>query len=136
MNIAEIIDSVTAGGFVAVVVIVLGLVEITPIKVSPLAWIGKRLNKETLERVGRIEEKFDEHNAQSYRDKILAFQNRSLRNLQFTMEEWNEVIDACDAYEQYVKDNNLKNGKAELAIAYIKKQYTKCLNTNNFITLN
>lgn len=31
------------------------VVEVTPIKISPLKWIGNRLNKDTLDRIDRIQ---------------------------------------------------------------------------------
>lgn len=137
MNINEILSQVTAGGIVSVLVIIFSLIEITPVKFSPLAWIGKRINKESLEKVDKIEKKLDEHIAQSYRSKILNFQNILLKDGigGHSQEAWLEVILASEAYEKYVKDNNIQNGMCTLAIDYIKESYKKCLKTRDFANL-
>lgn len=130
---AEIADYFGVAGISLVLLAV--FVEITPIKINPIRWLGDHLNKTSIELSKRTEKKLDEHIAQSYRDKILSFQNSLRFGLKFTYEEWNEVIDACDAYEKYVEENKLKNGKADLAIKYIKGKYTETLNTNEFAQL-
>lgn len=144
MNINDILSQITAGGIVSVLVIILSLIEITPIKVSPLQWIGRRINKETIEKVEKIEkkveqleDKMDEHTAQSYRTKIMNFQNQLLKDGigGHTQEAWLEVILASEAYEKYVKDNNIQNGMCTFAIDYIKESYKKCLKTRDFANL-
>lgn len=147
-------------------------VEITPVKISPLQWIGRRVNKETLDKVSKIEksqdelkhkmdteemnqmsvvnnlnntaaavckieEKLDEHIAQSYRTKIMNFQTSLIVNGEgsHTIEEWEEVIDACTKYETYVLENNLKNGKCKDAIRYIDATYQDCKRSKNFTNL-
>lgn len=130
---AEIADYFGVAGISLVLLAV--FIEITPVKINPIRWLGDHLNKTSIELSKRTEKKLDEHIAQSYRDKILSFQNSLRFGLKFTYEEWNEVIDACDAYEKYVEENKLKNGKADLAIKYIKGKYTETLNTNEFAQL-
>lgn len=136
MNILEFLQTISAGSVVSVIVLFLTLVEITPIKISPLQWVGKRINAETLNRLDKVEEKLDEHIAQSYRNKILSFQNECLKDIKHTKEEFDEVLEACELYEEYVKANELKNDKCGLAIKYIKQTYMRCLNSRSFAVLN
>ena len=65
MTVGEVLTNVSAGGILSVIVLILSLIEITPIKISPLKWIGKRINKEKIEKVDKFEKKLDEHIAQS-----------------------------------------------------------------------
>ena len=134
MTVAEVFENISAGGILSFLVILLSLIEITPIKVSPLKWIGKRLNKETIEKVDKFEKKLDEHIAQSYRDKIMSFQEDLIKygTGGRTQETWAEVINACEAYEKYIKDNHLQNGLCEQAITYIKDSYQDCLKKRDF----
>lgn len=113
------------------------LVEVTPIKINPISWIGKKLNGETLKSVEKINTKLDEHIAQSYRSKILNFQSKLIEKgiSGHSKEEWTEVINACENYEQYIKDNNLNNGMCELAINYIKDSYVECLRNRDFANI-
>ncbi len=133
--------NITAGSVVSILVMILSLVEITPIKLSPLAWIGDRLNKRQSEkldalnkRVDKIEGKQDDHIAQSYRDKILMFQDDLLTTTRKdkTQEAYDEVLDACEAYETHCKKNDIKNDKCTLAIGFIKREYQRCQDQRAF----
>lgn len=134
MSLKAIIENLSIGGWLSIVVILLSVIEITPIKISPLQWIGKRTNKEALDRVDKIEKKLDEHIAQSYRDKIMNFATMITTSgiSNHPKELWNEVINACNNYEQYIADNNIPNGLCEEAIKFIKQSYQTCLTNNDF----
>lgn len=136
MGILEFFDSFSAGSFVAFVVLVLSCIEIAPIKVSPLLWIGKRLNKEAIDKVNTIEKKLDEHIAQDYRTKIMHFQSTLIFGgiSGHTMEEWKEVIKACSNYETYCIENKIDNGYCVEAISFIRKSYQQCLKDGTFTT--
>lgn len=134
MPITEFFKNLTAGSLVAVIVLVLSFIEIVPIKISPLQWIGRRLNKETLRKVGEIERKLDEHVAQSYRTKILNFQDDILNNDNKTREQWKEVINAISAYETYCSENTINNGLCKEASAFLVEEYRKHLVARDFDT--
>lgn len=135
MNIATMMNNMTTGGILSIVIIILSLIEITPIKISPLKWIGKRVNAEAMERLTKVEAKLDEHIAQSYRNKILSAQNSLLNGQRLTQEEFNEIIEACQNYEQYCEENKLRNEKCKLAISYIYHSYKKCQDERTFAHL-
>ena len=135
MKAWEILTQLNTGSVVSILVIVLSLVEITPIKLSPLKWIGKRINSEAIERLDKVEKKLDEHIAQSYRNKILNAQNTLLNGQTFTMEEFDEIIEACSNYETYCEDNEIKNEKCKLAISYLKHCYKLCQDNRSFANL-
>lgn len=133
----ETISSLTVGGWLAVFVILSLLVEVTPIKINPVGWLGERLNAKMYKRVDKIEEKLDQHIAQSYRNKILAFQDNLLLDgsSMFTKEQYDEVIESITFYEKYCEDNEIDNDKCVLAIRYIKRCYTDCQNNRSFSQL-
>lgn len=56
MNLADLLDHLSAGSIVSIVVLLGMFIEITPVKFSPLNWLGKRLNRATLEKVEKIEQ--------------------------------------------------------------------------------
>lgn len=132
MNINTIIENITAGGIVSVLIIVASLVEITPIKFSPLQWIGKRLNAEALLRITKMEKKLDEHIAESYRNNILRVQDKLLRGELLTREEWEKALKNCEDYEKYIKDNELSNDLVNEAMKYIHRKYQEALNNVSF----
>lgn len=133
----ETIKSLTVGGWLAVFVILSMFIEISPIKLNPVGWLGERLNAKMYKRVDKIENKLDQHIAQSYRNKILAFQDNLLLDgsATFTKEQYDEVIDSITLYEDYCKENDIDNDKCVLAIAYIKRCYTECQNNRSFSKL-
>lgn len=56
--------------FIARVLAILGLtIEFTPIKLSPLRWIGNRLNKATNERIDKIQKQVDRIEADNAKRK-------------------------------------------------------------------
>lgn len=151
MSLQEILSNITAGGVVSVIVIILSLVEITPIKISPLEWIGNRVNKsireeynemmkevrernaKTLEQMNSIEDKLDNHIAEEMRRDILDYQNTVLQGRRHTKEEWTYIYRLCDKYERHIEENNLDNSEAEEAIFYIRKVYRELLEKGEFI---
>lgn len=132
MNVAELLSDINAGGILAFIVIVLSLVELVPVKISPLAIIGKRLNKETLDKVGEIEKKLDNHIAQSLRTTILNFKDDVVNKQDKTKEQWEEIVDAISDYEQHCQDNKVKNEKCKQAIQFILNTYQFKLQHNQF----
>lgn len=106
------------------------LIEIAPIRVSPLQWVGKRLNKEANDQIEKIGKKLDEHIAQSLRSKILQFQDDVINNVPKTVEQWKEVVHAIDAYEAHCRDNGINNGLCKQASKFLLKEYQKKLNNH------
>lgn len=132
MNAFEFIESISAGGFVAGLVIVLSLVEISPIKVSPLAWVGRRLNKETLDKVSEIEVKLDDHIAGSYRSAIFKFCDDVQTGVPKNREQWKEIINAISKYRTHCEVNKVSNGLCEQASEYLEEEYQEHLRKKDF----
>lgn len=80
----------------------------------------------------KTDAKLDEHIAQSYRNKILDFQNSCMRNERHTYEQFTEVIEAIEKYEEYCEANNVNNHKCKLAIEYIEAIYKQCQTDSDF----
>lgn len=133
----ETAKGLTVGGWLAVFVILSMFIEISPIKLNPVAWLGERLNAPMYKRVDKIEKKLDQHIAQSYRTKVLAFQDSLLLDgcSSFTKEQYDEVIEAITKYEKHCEENKIDNDKCSLAIEYIKKCYKECQDNRSFSKL-
>jgi len=143
MTIASILDNLTAGGIVSVLVILTLLIQIAPIKLDPWSWIGDQLNKHMSQRVDNIEKnmalidgKLNAHIVESYRTNILDFADKIMTGqaFTFTKDKWSQMIKVCDLYEAYVRDNNLLNGDATEAIEYIRETYHQLRKTNSFLS--
>lgn len=124
-----------AGGIMVFVIILLSIVQITPIKINPISWLGKTLNKDLSAKVEQNSKDLAEHIAQDHRNKIFRFQNELINGISHTKEEFDEVLDACAYYEDYVEKNELTNGKSIEAIKYIRNVYQKCLRSGDFVNI-
>ena len=117
------------------------VIEITPIKISPLKWIGDRLNKNTNEKIEKIEGRInliEYKNAMKdladVRNRIISYgilikngeslDMNTLRNIQHD-------LDMYDYYKEtykYMEINGRKvviNGEIETARELIKKEMLK-----------
>lgn len=128
----ELINYFGAGGVVALFLSV--FVEISPIKINPISWLGSLFNKDIMKSMNKINEKLDDHIVKSFRNDILSFQEKLLfdDSRTFTREQWNVIIDTCKKYEEYCKDNDIQNGQIEEATIYIRASYQKALMKKNF----
>lgn len=130
---AQILNYLGVGGISVIILSV--FVEIVPVKVYPIKWLGNHLNAGAIERTDKLEKKLDEHIANSSRAKIFSFQNELLNGINHTQEQFDEVIDACSEYEKFCEDNKVVNGKCKLAIQYIKNTYESCQANRSFLNL-
>lgn len=114
------------------------VVEVTPIKISPLRWIGNRLNKNTNDKIEKLEQRLDDNDYKfamkdlaDIRNRIISYgllikngqtlDSNALRNIQHD-------LDMYDYYKEtykYMDINGRKvviNGEIETARELIKQE--------------
>ena len=140
MNIHEWI--IGGGGLLCAL---LTLVQIAPVKINPWSAIakaiGKAINADVLRELDTVTQKLDTHirvdderNADSYRTRILQFNNELLREIQHTREDFIEILAVIDDYESYCRDHeDYKNNRATCAIENIKRVYMERLQKHDFL---
>lgn len=133
---------VGGGGLLAVL---LTLVQIAPVKVNPWSAIakaiGRAMNADVLRELDMVTQKLDNHirvdderNADSYRTRILQFNNELLREIMHTREDFIEILAVIDDYESYFRDHeDYKNNRATCAIENIKRVYMERLQKHDFL---
>lgn len=117
------------------------VVEVTPIKISPLRWIGNRLNKNTNDKIEKLEQRLDDNDYKfamkdlaDIRNRIISYgllikngqtlDSNALRNIQHD-------LDMYDYYKEtykYMDINGRKvviNGEIETARELIKQEMLK-----------
>lgn len=127
-----IIALISNGGLTALVV---GIFDVVKKKMDKTSGNAKRL-ADMEEAIKKIDKKLDEHIAQSYRNKILDFQNECLSGRRHTYEQFNEVLFAITNYSRYVEENDVDNEKCTLAIEYIREVYKNCQTASNFAPMS
>ena len=147
MNFLEIFGSGTGA-----LIVILTLIQITPIKINPWSWLagklGKVMNKEVIDKVDKLEkhigdlekkidaehDSMDEYKARQSRGRILRFGDEIRNQQMHTKEHFDDVLTDIDSYEQYCnKHKDFKNGISVQTIKYIKKVYDKRLEKNDFL---
>ena len=119
-------------------------IQIAPIKINPwdklLKWAGDRINHNVNQKIDTLEKKLDDHIAtdtarrvDDIRNTILVFANEFSRGIVHSKEQFRFIVSKCDAYEQYVEDNHLKNGVITEATRLIKDTYQSHLKNDSFI---
>lgn len=121
-----------------IVLAIIGSGILTSLVSGGVTLISKHLDKKKglQSLVEKINKKLDEHIAQSYRNKILEFQNSCMRGERHTYEQFSEVLDAIQNYEDYCKTNEVTNHKCTLAIEYIKGIYRQCQTQSDFAPMS
>ena len=128
-HINEIIGILAAFGVV---------IEVTPIKLSPLRWIGNRLNKNTNEKIDKLEKRMDDSEYKFAMKDLADVRNRIIsyaiiiKNGQKldanTLTNIQNDLDMYDYYKEtykYMEISGRKviiNGEIETAREIIKKE--------------
>lgn len=153
MTIQQLAENIVAdrGPILLVFFVVMTLIQITPIKINPWSaifkWLGKQLNTDVLvkmtaleKRIESVEKRQEDHVKESEKDElkarrmtILDFSSSILRGVNYHREKFNFMINECDSYEQYCKENDVKNGVAQASIAEIRRIYQEHLRNNDFL---
>lgn len=139
----------TGGG---IVLLMLTLVQITPIKINPWSAvaraIGKAMNKDMMDKLesvetdvknlkekhDNLENRMDKDDADDCRTRILRFADELRRGVEHSEEFFNQILDDISDYERYCSEHpEYKNSKAVNAIAKIDKVYQKCMGENSFL---
>ena len=125
----------------AVLVIVMSLVEISPIKINPWSWLGNMLNKGILAKLEKVEKdvaevkrEVGESTAVTSRYRILRFDDEILHDIRHSKEHFDQILLDIDVYEKFCEEHpDFKNNLAVMAIKHIKEIYQKCSRENSFL---
>ena len=144
------LQEILLGGGGALLVL-LTLVQISPIKIDPWSAlaraIGRALNKDVLDRLGTLEneqreikaevsaqkELSDKRVADGWRADILRFNMELVKHTKHTREDYIEILDIIDKYEKYCEAHkDYENNRAVHAIANIERCYDDRLKNDDF----
>ena len=132
--------------------VLLTLIQITPIKINPWSaiarWLGRAINAEVLKELDEVrksqkdtQKKLERHvqaddarNADMHRLRILQFNNELLRGIPHTREDFIEVLAEIDFYERYCEAHpEYQNNRCVHAIANIGRVYDERLQKRDFL---
>ena len=144
VDMSEIITTITGGGC-GLLIVVMTLLQISPIKFNPWSYfankIGKAMNGEIIEKVDNIAKDLnelrnecDEREADNCRTRILRFNDELSHDVNHSKEHFDQTLMDITKYEVYCNNHpGYKNNIAALAIERIKSTYKKCCDEGTFL---
>lgn len=161
MNGAQIFSLLkeNMSGWMVLLLVVLSIIQITPIKVNPwsrlLKSLGKIINSDLCEKIETVsqqqiqnrdlldkhvsddakwKEAYEAQKMDELRQTILHFNNELLRKQKHTKEEFVEILAVIDRYKAYCKTHeDYPNSRAVHAISNIERVYDERLIKNDFL---
>ena len=150
MTLNDIIDQVTSNPTI-IVILLLSLVQITPIKINPwtslVVWIGNIITQPVQDELKGVGNKLDnvekdlsefkkeqeEKDANDTRRFVFDFANACRNGRLHTRKQWNFVLTQIDEYEDYVEKKGIKNGVFKGEDEYLRERYKSRLVKNDFL---
>ncbi len=127
MGMDEIFTRIGAGYVAAGIVVLLSLIQISPIKLNPwdriLGWFGKKINSETEARLEKVEEQIKDMWIYNHRHAILTFARECRSEITHSPDEWMNVLNVAEEYEKYVSENKVTNGIITQDTEFIRNLY-------------
>ena len=127
MTLNEIMSKFNAGYLTIGIVVLLSLIEISPLKLNPwdrlLSWIGSKLNGKTEKRLAAVEKQLRSMWINDHRHCILTFAREARAAIAHSADEWTNVLNIAEEYEKYVDANGITNGIITQDTAYIRNLY-------------
>ena len=143
MTIETIKETCLYGG--GAIILLMTIVQITPIKLNPWTWlgrlIGRAINGEVLEKVEALSQDVknnkaddDEQWASLSRSHILRFGDEIRHRVSHSKEHFDQILLDISKYESYCEAHpEYKNNIATATINQIKNTYQKCLENDDFL---
>ena len=124
MTIYEVLKRLSAGEVagwaVLVLVLLLSLVQISPIKLNPwdriFSWLGDKLN-------GKLQKQVQDLWINTHRQALLSFARECRGGIEHSMEEWGYALNIADEYEAFCERYNITNGVVRADTRYIRDLY-------------
>lgn len=157
MNLNDFLNNLNLGNLSFIVIMVLSLVEISPIKINPwsvlIKWIAKLLGIVDLKtemvqvryRMDELEKKIDQmkiseegkeqlKEALAARRRILRFNDELLLKIKHSKEMFNDILKDITDYDNYCRTHpDFVNQRAVFAEQNVGKAYKKCMEENDFL---
>lgn len=113
------------------------LVQITPIKVDPWAWLMKQLRNalvgELQQSVTELTKDFEGEKVATKRWRVLDFADAERSGRRHSKEQWEHCINELSWYEKYCHRKQISNGVMEEAAVYLRAEYQQHLKNNDFL---
>lgn len=107
-------------------------IQISPIEVNPISWIGSMFMQNTNYKIDELERTIDSNEIENLRRSILEFANSCQNGIEHSQEQFNQVFKDNEKYHCLLKKHNMTNGRVDSDFEYIKGIYRECLRSHRF----
>ena len=145
MEIAKLIESLTAGDLLLIGAVLQSLIQIAPIRIDPwtalFKWLGRMITGELSDKIDALakkvdllEAKEDQRDAVNKRVRILRFEDELQRDQKHTKDSFDQVMSDITDYNQYCEDHpKFRNKQTEQTVEHINKVYAERLEKHDFL---
>ncbi len=116
-----------AGWAVVLLILLLSLIQISPLKLNPwdriFGWIGEKTNGAMEKKQEKLEKQLRDMWINQHRQSILTFARECRSDINHSSDEWTNVLNVAEEYEKYVEENNVTNGIITQDTAYLRALY-------------
>ena len=131
MTVMELWNKLTVGGLagwaVMLILILMSLIQISPIHLNPwdriFSWLGKKMNGYVQDQLKELKKQVSDLWINSHRQSILTFARECRADIDHDAEEWNHILSVADEYEVYCQKNVVSNGVVKADTEYIRNLY-------------
>ena len=131
MTIEEIWRTVTtgeaAGWALMLLILLLSLIQISPLKLNPwdrlFAWIGEKVNGALEAQVTDLQKQVTDMWVNDRRISILTFAREAKSGVVHSPDEWTNVLNQAEEYENFVKVHGVTNGIITQETEFIRNLY-------------
>ncbi|MCR1960178.1 hypothetical protein CWE04_12000 [Thomasclavelia cocleata] len=99
------------------------VVEVSPIKLYPLRWIGNLINADIRERLEYHIKESDKKEMKNLRHQILTAADELENGAVFSKEKYEHLIDANKDYHSLIDKYDFDNGYLDARFEYIMKKF-------------
>ena len=131
MTTTDVFQKITSGELAGwaftVLILLLSLIQISPLKLNPwdriFGWIGKKTQGELHKQVADLQKQITDIWISSHRQSILTFARECRADIHHDAEEWNHILSLADEYEVYCSTHAVSNGVVKADTRYVRDRY-------------
>ena len=131
MTVMEFWNKLTVGGLagwaVMLILILMSLIQISPIRLNPwdriFSWLGKKMNGQMQKQLDELRKQVRDMWVNNHRNQILVFAREARGGVEHSSDEWTNILNMIADYETFCEENKITNGIVKADSEYIRNLY-------------
>ena len=131
MNLFDFVSKMTAGEVAGwgliVLILLLSIVQISPLKLNPwdriFSRVGQKANGKMQSQLNALSAQVREMWINKHRQTLLIFARECRAGIEHSADEWINALNVAEEYERYCESHAVTNGIVKADTAYIRELY-------------